>query len=168
MLSSLAALPAVASEREGIAQTIGEMQAAIAYALAPPRRPILRSPPPRPKPERAPPGPAIETVAECGYATIVSRTMPGRQPVYRALFAPTMADAMAAEGCLAFQQGCNVCSIRYDGCSEAERKACKDAACLERKCERRVICSAKLCTVQGAAPTCEARIARTACLKRME
>ncbi len=109
-------------------------------------------------------GPGI--VAECGLANIVSRLAPdGETLLYRTTFAPDMADSMIAEDCGQFFQGCNVCTVLYTGCSDAERKTCKTAECLERLCERRVRCTTKTCEIRGRAPTCEARLARTSCLR---
>lgn len=140
--------------------------------LAPAGEPI--SPPiPRAKPEtsakaKAKPAakPAPGIVAQCGYATVVADlSKDGKTPLFRVTFAEGMADEMVMDGCARFFQGCNVCNVRYEGCTEAERGACTDAACLEKTCERKVICSAKTCTAQGRAPTCESRLTRTQCMQ---
>jgi len=143
--------------------------------LAPAGEPIT-PPIPRPKPDDTieaapePPAPAAAPspgiVAQCGYATVLSGlAKDGTTPVFRVSFAEGMADEMVAEGCASFFQGCNVCTVRYDGCSAAERDACNSVACLEKTCERNVVCSAKSCEARGRQPTCESRLTRTQCIK---
>jgi len=146
-----------ATEREGPYAIITDsFNAVIAAIMAPAGDPI--SPPtPRAKPKPTlkekpalaeKPAPEPGVVAQCGAATIISK--------------------LASDGgCGQFYQGCNVCSIRYDGCAPEDKALCKTSKCLERTCTRRVVCSSKACIIRGNAPTCEARMARTSCLKPM-
>lgn len=107
-----------------------------------------------------------ESVAQCGPATIIARESTGSAPrIYKASFAADMIDGFADRGCTLIQKGCNTCTVSYTGCSEAERKACTDAACLAEKCERKVVCSSKMCTAEGANPSCKWRIAQVSCLR---
>lgn len=127
--------------------------------------PEITPPLPRAKPEQEE---ESEVVARCGPVSLVAGLdSDGETPVYTARFDPAMEDDLAAAGCERFYKGCNVCTIRYTGCSDAERAACTGAACLEEKCERRVRCSVKSCKVRGdTPPTCKARMARSHCLKK--
>jgi len=112
--------------------------------------------------------PSTNVVAKCGYATIVVNTaQDGKTPIFRASFAKEMVDELVLGGCAQFYQGCNVCSVRYEGCSVAEKAACTDTACLEKTCERKVKCSAKSCTARGKIPNCKARLARTQCRRTL-
>jgi len=143
---------------------------AVMTALMAPAGDPISPPTPRVNPKRTqaspPPKPGI--VAQCGAATIISALTPdGDALVYRATFAADMIDDKIAGGCAQFFRGCNVCSVRYDGCDEKEKAACTDTACLEKACERKVVCSSKTCRQQGKAPTCESRLARTQCMKKM-
>jgi hypothetical protein len=154
------------------------LREAMAALIAPLAKPIL-PPIPTAKPERetttaandedepdAETSPGI--VAQCGPASIVSRLAPdGETLVYRTTFAPDMADTLIAGGCGQFFQGCNVCTVAFTGCSDAERDACKTPECLEKACERRVRCTNKVCEVRGRAPTCDSRMVRTSCLREM-
>jgi len=166
-----------ATEREGpYAFITDSFNAVIAAIMAPAGDPI--SPPtPRAKPKPTlkekpalaeKPAPEPGVVAQCGAATIISKlASDGETLVYRATFASDMVDKMVADGCGQFYKGCNVCSIRYDGCAPEDKALCKTSKCLERTCTRRVVCSSKACIIRGKAPTCEARMARTSCLKPM-
>lgn len=111
--------------------------------------------------------PGFETVARCGHANIVSKpAADGKARIYRASFSETLIDTFARQGCAQVLKGCNICSVRYEGCSAAVKAACTDAACLEEKCERKVICSAKTCSAQGAAPTCRSRLTQVKCVRQ--
>ena len=160
---------AQAAERAAPFSIFAETFDALMMVIMAPAGDPISPPIPRAKPDRAAktlPAPAPGIVAQCGYATIVAELdKDGKTPIFRASFAESMADEMVQGGCGQFFQGCNVCNVRYEGCDEAERAACTDAACLEKTCERKVICSAKTCTIKGKAPGCTSRIARTQCLK---
>jgi len=150
----------------------GSFDALMVQIMAPAGEPIS-TPTPRAKPKRIEPASASvaakpDIVAQCGYASIIANAAKdGETPVFYASFADGMIDEMVLGGCAQFYQGCNICSVRYEGCSEAAKAACTDAACLEKTCERKVKCTAKFCTVQGGTPTCKARIARTQCRRPM-
>jgi len=154
---------------QAYAMLTGSFHALNAKIMAPEGDPI--SPPtplPNPKREAAkPPTPTPGVVAQCGPATIISKlTSDNETLIYRTIFAPTMIDDMVKDGCAQFYQGCNICSVRYEGCSDEERATCKTTECLEKTCKRRVRCSSKVCQVQGKEPNCKARMARTSCRKR--
>jgi len=155
-----------AAERSAPYSIIKEsFQAVLAAIMAPAGDPI--DPPlPRINPKRdlatTPPTPGV--IAQCGAATIVSKLSgDGETLVYRATFAPDMIDQMVERGCEQFYRGCNICSVRYDGCTDEEKNLCGTTACLERVCERKVRCSSKVCQARGKEPTCESRMARTEC-----
>jgi len=157
----------------GFSQSLRDAMAAL---IAPLAKPIL-PPIPTAKPDRETKSAAKDKgesedgtgiVAQCGPASIVSRLAPdGETLVYRTTFAPDMADALIGEGCAQFFQGCNVCTVRYTGCSDDERETCKTPECLEKTCERQVRCTNKSCEVRGRAPTCDSRMVRTSCLREM-
>jgi len=151
-----------------VAMLSGPIHALNAKIMAPEGDPI--SPPtPRPNPKRnltKSPAPKPGVVAECGHATIISKyANDGETLTYRTIFAPDMIDDMVADGCGRFYRGCNVCSVRYGSCDAEEKAACTDAACLEKTCERKMVCSSKFCGSSGREPTCKSRMARTQCLK---
>lgn len=172
-LGASVTIPAAAERTSLVGTLIEKVQTALLGIGMPEAKPFL-GPLPRPKPERDiaeapvadPPKPSTGTVAQCGHATIIARPF-GDGLVYRATFAREMIDEMAGKGCASIQQGCNTCTVRYTGCDDAVKAACTDVGCLVEKCERKVVCSAKLCTVEGEAPTCESRIAQAACKKSL-
>jgi len=168
-LGASVAMTNVAKGNTAYAVLTGPFHALTAKIMEPEGDPI--SPPtPLPNPKReGREAPALEpgVVAQCGPATIVSKLTRDKESlIYRTIFAPTMIDDMVKDGCAQFYQGCNICSVRYDGCSDEDKASCKTAACLEKTCKRRVRCSSKICQVQGKEPTCKARMARTSCRKR--
>ena len=170
MGAGASAATAETAKNEGIFSSFTQSLSAIMASVWAPEGDPISTPIPRRKPgqptQSAPEKPASGVIAQCGYATIVSElSEDGDAPIFKVLFSDGMVDEMVADGCGRFFQGCNVCNVRYDGCSAAEREACTDVACLEKTCERNVICSAKSCAAQGEPPKCTSRLARTSCLQ---
>jgi hypothetical protein len=177
-LGASVAMTEAAERTSALTSLKNSIQMMMTKIMAPEGDPI--SPPtPTAKPERPStdqtatkekPG-APSVIAQCGYASIVSTlAADGQTPIFRARFADGMIDEMANEGCAQFYQGCNVCSVQYLGCDDAVKAACTDAACLEAKCERTVLCSAKRCEARGKpggnVPSCKSRLMRTACIRQ--
>lgn len=124
---------------------------------------------PRVKPDRTraatlPDG--VSIVRQCAASTMMAKVVDAAgNRVFYARYSRTAFDEMVAAGCTVIQQGCNTCQIGYTGCSDLERAACKDAACLAQVCKRRMICTSKRCTAESQiVPSCDARFARHTCL----
>ncbi len=137
---------------------------------------VKQSPVPRAKPLRdsevavstvkLPDGSRV--VQQCDGSTMVARDVPGSKgSVYQALFHAGKYFQLLGEGCVAIQQGCNVCSVSYVNCETPHAAAaCTDGDCLAQHCERKVACSSKKCTAYAEkAPPCKARFAKHICLK---
>ncbi len=125
---------------------------------------------PRAKPDRnadpaLPEGVVIER--QCPASTLLSRAVDADGTrVFYARYSRTAFNEMVEQGCTRIQQGCNVCMVTYTGCTDGERAACADAACLEKVCKRRMVCTSKRCSAYSdTAPPCTARFVRQACLE---
>lgn len=126
---------------------------------------------PRAKPDRNKTMPeGVEVVRQCSASTMLMRVIPKTDiRVYYARYSQSAFAEMVRAGCTRIQRGCNTCSVQYTGCTAGERAACHTTQCLERVCQKRMICTAKQCTAQAtSAPPCKARFARQACLDPLD
>ncbi len=126
---------------------------------------------PRDKPDRnamLPEG--VEVVRQCEASTMLMRVIPNTDVrLYFARYSRSAFDEMVGAGCTRIQQGCNTCTVQYVGCTAGERAACGTPECLEKVCKQRMVCTTRRCTAQAmAAPPCDARFARQACLDPLD
>lgn len=115
---------------------------------------------PRPRPAV----PRLIPVQQCHGATIMQRRVPNSSwRVFTARFETPEIEKMLAQGCVQMQLGCNSCSVRYENCGP-EARLCADGSCLDMHCDRKQICTHKLCTVESEEmPGCDSRISRMGC-----